>query len=70
LFIAALVVLSAVGAILWWMSWLMKRKDRRVMLEEEEEREEKDGWMRGTMRRWVRGKKAERGEEEGLLWKE
>lgn len=46
----------------------MKRKDRRIMLEEEEEREE-EGWMRGMMRRGVRGKKAER-EEEGLLWKE
>ena len=69
LFIAALVVLSAIGAVLWWMSWLMKRKDRRIMLEEEEEREEKEGWMRGMMSRGVRGKDAERGEEEGgLFW--
>jgi len=51
------------------MSRLTKRKDRRIMLEEEEERDEKEGWMRGMMGRGVRGKDAERGEEEGgLFW--
>lgn len=71
LLVAALVVLTAIGAILWWMMWLMKGKDRTIKLEVEEEREEKDGWMREMMRRWVRGKKARgRREEEGLLWEQ
>lgn len=49
----------------------MKGKDRTIKLEVEEEREEKDGWMREMMRRWVRGKKARgRREEEGLLWEQ
>lgn len=69
LLIAGLIVLSVIGAMLVWMSWLMKGKDRRIKLEEEG-REEEKGWMREMMRRWVRGKKGERDEEEGLLWTE